>query len=263
MPLTRFKLILVMTAFGGIIVCARTHPHSVRLLFTGDILLSREVASELEHRRVSPWSRFTHLFHNVQWVSGNLEGAFGSPSDCIEFARPCFASLDSLVEFLKLAGFDGLALENNRAGDLGSAGREHTRNLLKQESLVPVEFENSPQFVRVGDANIALISATLIPAADGRVQRIPSPEVSQKLRIAREAADLVVVSIHWGVEYQRLPGAEQRAQARWLIRQGADLIVGHHPLAPQMVQHLAESSVTDRRSNRPRRNAHAKVCSFS
>jgi poly-gamma-glutamate capsule biosynthesis protein CapA/YwtB (metallophosphatase superfamily) len=227
--LIRFKLILVITAFGTIAVFARTQPHSVRLLFTGDILLSRHVASELGHRRVSPWARFTDLFHNAQWVSGNLEGAFGSPADCIESVRVCFASPDSAVEFLRTAGFHGLTLENNHAGDLGSAGREHTRNLLKKESLMPVDFENSPQFARVGDATLGLISVTLIPAADGRVQRIPSPEISQKLHAAREAADLVVVSIHWGVEYQRLPGAGQREQAHWLIQQGADLIVGHHP----------------------------------
>ena len=229
LPLIRFKLILVITAFGTITVCAKTQPHSVRLLFTGDILLSHQVASELEHRRVSPWARFTDLFHNAQWVSGNLEGSFGSPSDCIESARLCFAIPDSFVEFLSLGGSHGLTLENNHAGDLGSAGREHTRNLLKKESLVPVDFENSPQFARVGDARIALISVTLIPAADGRVQRIPSPEISQKLHAAREAVDLVVVSIHWGSEYQRLPDAGQREQARWLIQQGTDLIVGHHP----------------------------------
>jgi hypothetical protein len=228
-PLIRLKLILVMTAFGAIVVCPGTQPHSARLLFTGDILLSRHVASELEHRRVSPWARYTDLFHNAQWVSGNLEGAFGLRSDCIQSAHVCFASPDSYVQFLRMAGFHGLTLENNHAGDLGSAGRDHTRSLLGQESLVPVDFENSPQFAMVGDATLALISVTLIPAADGRVQRIPSPEMAQKLRAAREAADLVVVSIHWGIEYERLPDASQREQARWLIQQGADLIVGHHP----------------------------------
>lgn len=113
MPSPRFNLILLIATFGTIIVCAKTQSHSARLLFTGDILLSRHVASELEHRRISPWTRFTDLFHNAQWVSGNLEGAFGSPSDCIESARVCFASPDSAVEFLRTAGFHGLTLENN------------------------------------------------------------------------------------------------------------------------------------------------------
>jgi poly-gamma-glutamate synthesis protein (capsule biosynthesis protein) len=84
------------------------------------------------------------------------------------------------------------------------------------------------------ETKLAILSITLIPAADGRVQHIPSIEISQKLRLARERADLIVVSIHWGSEYQRLTGATQRAQARWLIQQGADLIVGHHPHVVQL-----------------------------
>jgi poly-gamma-glutamate capsule biosynthesis protein CapA/YwtB (metallophosphatase superfamily) len=158
-----------------------------------------------------------------------LEGALGAPSACIESARPCFATPDSAVKLLKLAGFRGLTLENNHAGDLGSAGRERMRKLLQQESLAAIDFENSPFTAQAGDEKIALVSVTLIPAADGRVQKIPSDEISEKLQKARQLADLVVVSIHWGHEYQKLVDATQREQAHWLIRQGADLIVGHHP----------------------------------
>jgi poly-gamma-glutamate synthesis protein (capsule biosynthesis protein) len=211
----RFTLILSLIVLG--------------ILFTGDILLSRRVADKVQHRKLSPWVHFADLFHSAQWVSGNLEGALGSPSDCQSAARPCFATSESLVRLLKEAGFHGLSVENNHAGDLGSAGRERTRRLLEQESLLPIDFENSPEYVRVADATIALLAITVIPAADGRVQQIPSTELSEKLRTARQRADLVVVSIHWGVEYQRLPDTTQRTQARWLVQQGADLIVGHHP----------------------------------
>jgi len=183
----------------------------------------------LERRRVSPWARFAQLFNDSQWVSGNLEGALGSPSACIASAQPCFATPDSAVRLLRIAGFHGLTLENNHAGDLGSAGRERTHRLLQKESLAAIDFENSPFVAEAGDTKIAVISITLIPATDGRVQKIPSDQISEKLRKASQLADLVVVSIHWGVEYQRLPDAGQRAQARWLIQQGTDLIVGHHP----------------------------------
>lgn len=229
MPLIRSMLILSLMVLVIFSVGAGTQSRSARLLFTGDILLSRHVADEAEHRRVSPWAHLADLFHSAQWVSGNFEGAVGSPSDCMSAARPCFAISESLVPLLKQAGFHGLTMENNHAGDLGSAGRERTRRLLEQESMLPIDFENSPEYTRVGDATIAFLAITVIPAADGRVQRIPSTEISQKLRTARERADLVVVSIHWGVEYQGLPDTTQRAQARWLVEQGADLIVGHHP----------------------------------
>lgn len=225
----RLNALLLFLTIGIFAASVRTQPRGTRLLFTGDILLSRHVAEELQRRRVSPWAQFAHLFGDSQWVSGNLEGALGAPSACIESARPCFATPDSAVKLFKLAGFRGLTLENNHAGDLGNVGRERTRKLLQQESLAAIDFENSPFFAQAGDEKIALVSVTLIPAADGRVQKIPSDEISEKLQKARQLADLVVVSIHWGHEYQKLVDATLREQAHWLIRQGADLIVGHHP----------------------------------
>jgi len=225
----RLNALLVVLTASILAASVGTQPRGTRLVFTGDILLSRHVAEELQRRRVSPWTPFAQLFGDSQWVSGNLEGALGSPSACIESARPCFATPDSAVRLLKMAGFHGLTLENNHAGDLGSAGRERTRGLLLKESLAAIDFENSPFVAQAGDAKIALISITLIPAADGRVQKVPSEEISEKLWKARQLADLVVVSIHWGNEYQKLVDAAQRAQAHWLIQLGADLIVGHHP----------------------------------
>lgn len=228
---TRFKPIFVAVAVATLAVSTETQapPKTTRLLFTGDILLSRQVAAELQNRKISPWTRFAGLFQDAQWVSGNLEGALGPTSECLKATRMCFATSDSAVQLLKMGGFSGVTFENNHAGDLGSAGRQRTRKLLEEASLAAVDFENSPRIVQVRDTSLALISITLIPAVDGRVQQIPSIEISQKLRLAREQADLVVVSIHWGSEYQRLPDSTQRTQARWLIQQGVDLIVGHHP----------------------------------
>jgi poly-gamma-glutamate synthesis protein (capsule biosynthesis protein) len=224
----RLNALLVVLTASILTASVGMQPRGTRLVFTGDILLSRHVAEELQRRRVSPWTPFAQLFGDSQWVSGNLEGALGSPSACIKSARPCFATPDSAVQLLKMAGFHGLTLENNHAGDLGSAGRKRTRRLLQKESLAAIDFENSPFVAQAGDAKIALISITLIPAADGRVQKIPSDQISEKLRKASQLADLVVVSIHWGNEYQKLVDEAQRAQAHWLIQNGADVIVGHH-----------------------------------
>jgi Bacterial capsule synthesis protein PGA_cap len=222
-------LLLAVIAFFSVGTLAQTQPKPARLLFTGDILLSRHVISELERRKVSPWARFTDLFQSAQWVSGNLEGALGQASECQKPAPLCFAISENAPALLKNAGFTGVTLENNHAADLGSVGRNRTRSLLDEAQLTSVDFENSPHTLQIGGTRLALLSISLIPATDKRVQEIPSTQVAEKLRLARERADLVVVSIHWGTEYQKLPEAIQRTQAHWLIQQGADLIVGHHP----------------------------------
>jgi poly-gamma-glutamate capsule biosynthesis protein CapA/YwtB (metallophosphatase superfamily) len=222
-------LLVVVAAVVAVGTPAQTETNSARLLFTGDILLSRHVISELERRKVSPWANFADLFQNAEWVSGNLEGAIGQASECQKPAPLCFVIPETAIGLLKNAGFTGVTLENNHAGDLGGTGRERTRRSLEEARLTAVNFENSPRIVRIAGKRLALVSITLVRAADKRVEEIPSTEVSEKLRLARVDADLVVVSIHWGTEYQRSPDKSQRAQAHWLIQHGADLIVGHHP----------------------------------
>jgi poly-gamma-glutamate synthesis protein (capsule biosynthesis protein) len=41
--------------------------------------------------------------------------------------------------------------------------------------------------------------------------------------------DLIIVNIHWGVEYEHVFNKTQQDLARDLIDSGADIIIGHHP----------------------------------
>jgi poly-gamma-glutamate capsule biosynthesis protein CapA/YwtB (metallophosphatase superfamily) len=57
------------------------------------------------------------------------------------------------------------------------------------------------------------------------------------IRFVRHLADLVIVSVHWGVEYAPRPLKEQVQWAHEMIDAGADLVVGGHP---HVVQPLEE-----------------------
>jgi poly-gamma-glutamate capsule biosynthesis protein CapA/YwtB (metallophosphatase superfamily) len=201
----------------------------LRLLFTGDILLSRKVEAELKHRNRSPWINLQKLFRDAEWVAGNFEGAIGHPSDCISSKSPCFATQEADLELLQHAGFRALVIENNHAGDLGNAGRRQTLKAFHQAGLLAVDFKNSPQFIQAGKVTLALVAVTTIPAADGQVQHLPSGEVLEKLRMARLRANVLVVSVHWGHELIEWPSDTQRKEAAWLVENGADLVLGHHP----------------------------------
>ncbi len=56
------------------------------------------------------------------------------------------------------------------------------------------------------------------------------------MRLARQNADAVIVSIHWGYEYQGRHDPAQEAIARSLVEAGADLVIGHHPHTVQGTQ---------------------------
>jgi len=229
-PGTRVALTLVGAAVLGAAVLLRAPAgRAERLLFTGDILLSRQVAIEMRRTGASPFDSVTPLFHKADWVGGNLEGAIGSADACRTPDTTCFAFPDTAPVLLSRAGFSAVTIENNHAADLGREGRERTREALRHAGILALDFVHSPAFVRVGGLTMAVVAVSLVQAADGHVDSVPSVALAQKLRLARALADLVTVSIHWGTELEDWPSDTQRRVAEWLVDEGADLVVGHHP----------------------------------
>jgi hypothetical protein len=203
----------------------------LRLLFTGDILMSRQVTAEMERTRRNPWEGWPPIFHDADWVVGNLEGAVGSPADCVTTSErsPCFAMPEATLKVVHQAGFRALSTANNHSGDLGVAGRRATRKVLIEEGLGALSFESSPAFWRFEDITLGVVAFSMVAGPDAQRVEVPSPLLRQKLRLARRLANLVVVYVHWGSELLDWPNAEQRSAAKWLAGQGADLIAGHHP----------------------------------
>lgn len=219
-------LVCLMAAGAAL---ARTRPRA-RLLFAGDVMLSRQVRLERERTGREPWDSLAPLLASADWAGANLEGAVGPDSSCAA-ADPslCFAMDEDAPARLAAAGFDAVSVENNHAADLGGAGRARTLRALARAGVLGADFEGSPRFVRVGDVTVAIVAVTLVPGSDGRVQAIPSLAVAQRLRLARSLANVVVASVHWGTELQDWPNAAQRMAAEWLVDHGADVVVGHHP----------------------------------
>lgn len=56
---------------------------------------------------------------------------------------------------------------------------------------------------------------------------------------ARREADVVVVSLHWGVEYASRPTDEQKELARAAVEAGADVVLGHHTHSLEGMQLLS------------------------
>ena len=217
----------------------------IRLLFTGDVLLSRQVTIEISQKQQSPWNSLGNLFHSADWVGGNLEGAVGMDANCRESIErsPCFAVDPSLIAWARAAGFTALGNENNHAGDLGAFGRDATGQALAAAELLSLTFAASPAFLRFGDVTVALVAVTTVPDHDGHPAELPSVELEQKLRLAHALANVVVVSIHWGSELMDWPTEQQRRQAGWLVAHGADLIFGSHPHVIQTPECIAGKPV--------------------
>jgi len=239
MPSTRSVLVLALLFAAWL--PAPGQEQASRILFTGDILLSRQVQREIEQTGRFPWAPFADLFRSATWVAGNLEGAVGQQQECLPALaeNPCFAIAPQLVPLLAQAGFRALSIANNHSADLGAAGIVATRSSLRDSGLDAISFDESPVFLTIGTYRVAIVAVSTVPARNGSRERIPSIAMRQKLQLARTLSELVIVSVHWGSELLDWPSDEQRTAAAWLVANGADLLVGHHPHVVQPAECVA------------------------
>ena len=193
--------------------------------------IARVVEQQLIHNPQSLSRALSSILSGADLAVGNLEGAVGTQDGCLESARqvPCFPIREEFLPLLRAAGFSAIGLANNHSSDLGSAARQATRTLLAQNDLAALTYEESPRFIRIHDLTIGLVSLSLIAGRNQPAVDVPGIELRQKLRLAKSISNLVVGYIHWGSEFLDWPDKKQRQAADWLVRNGADIIVGHHP----------------------------------
>ena len=61
-------------------------------------------------------------------------------------------------------------------------------------------------------------------------------DIRKDIAALRSKVDVLILSLHWGMEYDSLPSARQREQAHQLLDWGADMILGHHPHVVQGIE---------------------------
>ena len=222
----RYGILVLLTFF--LLVSCQHQDEEIRILFIGDILLSRQVKKEYDYRKVSPWENLKPLFLNSDLVIGNLEGSVGTISDTVTSSL-LFAIDSADISLLSDAGFNLIGIENNHSYDLGIEGRQNTINKLLKNNIHPVGFEHSPYFISVKGVVLSIVTINTIAGNNCPQNPMYSIELRQKMALAKSLSNMVIVSIHWGNELLDWSNKTQQEAAKWLIAEGADIIIGSHP----------------------------------
>lgn len=220
------------------------------LVAAGDIMLSRWVGvkQRASGDNTHAFRNVANIFRNADIAFANLESPFNNKGPFITEGM-VFKAEPEYIEGLVFSGFDVLSLANNHFGNQQRFGMEYTFNHLEENNIgycgagknsasahePYVISRNEISFAFLCYNGIAPKSTEATEDAAGHAWARPE-EVTVDVARAKKKADVVIVSMHHGVEYTIKPNLEQIEFAHAAIDAGAETVIGHHPHVVQEVE---------------------------
>ena len=168
----------------------------------------------------------------------------------------------NLLQALKFSGVKIVSFANNHVFDQGYAGFGETQEHLREQGILftgagnteetawkPVILEKNGIKVgwlgmtrwlnggrnpeKEGDPHVAFFP---YPGESLGAPGLDENAVIAAIKAARAQCDLLVISIHWGVEYATAPNAKDIEIAHEMLEAGASAVIGHHPHVLQPIE---------------------------
>lgn len=228
-------------------------PESFTIAASGDIIIHESMADAAA--RPDGWD-FSPMFSLVAPILTRADLAIChiesplSPDNSQLSYYPVFNVPNQLADAIAQAGYDSCSLASNHSTDTGLAGIDGTISALNRSGVAHAGVARSKaerDRVKLLDANgvaVAHLSFTYgmnngeLPAEDSHLVNVIDEAAiladAQRARLA--GARYVILSLHWGTEYNPNPDIFQTDLGpRLLASTSVDLILGHHAHVVQPV----------------------------
>ncbi len=238
----------------------QTQTYTDELFLTGDLLMHKPVYTDglQADGTYNYTSMFTDLSDMAQGYDlkyYNQESILGGTQLGLS-SYPCFNSPQEAGDAMVADGFNLVSTANNHSLDKGEAGIQSSVEYWKKQEKYDVHMAGTYESADEQDdihvyakngITYSFLSWTygcngLKPPSgkDYLVDMYPDrvDEMLNQVREADQRSDVVIVAMHWGIEYQFDPSDEQKTLAQQLADAGADIIIGNHPHVIEPVQWL-------------------------
>jgi gamma-polyglutamate biosynthesis protein CapA len=203
---------------------------SAEIVIVGDIMLDRNVRNIIKETGFDEFFKgVKDLISGADLSIGNLEGPFTtypSVTTNLKNKELKFTFDPAHAPALAQLGFDILGLANNHTLNFGREGLEMTRRYIGSSGMIyygdPLNKDEISTIVTKNNIAIGLIGFH-------EFSYINYDKVLNEIVRLRPLVDVLIVTPHWGEEYQKEPTIKMEEWAHKFIDLGGDAVIGSHP----------------------------------
>ena len=227
----------------------------IRISAVGDILCENSILEDAYDTDTQSYD-FTSMFKNMSTFFADSDITVGTmETNFTENKYSGYGKRNSPISFaeaIKNIGVDLVSVSTNHSLDYGIEGLQETKRALEGIGYDVVGDnlgESRVKIKTIKNTKIAFLSYTYgFENQSSKTKdeldsaNMYNSEIAQKdLEYAKENADYSIIIMHWGDVYSTKPNKEQQNIAKFLVENGADMILGNHASAVQKMEIMQNS----------------------
>jgi len=212
----------------------------ININFVGDIMLGevfenykRGVKSSILKKKINPFEYCINEFEKSDLNIANLECVLSNFSNREMPFSELLRIPTCFVEILKKNKINVLNLANNHTLDHGIEAFNEMYNILNDHGIktfgisINDFFQTKPLIVKIKGTNIGFFGYNLSNISDDELYKRIF-KIIEIIRKERKSVDILVLSLHFGYEYSNIPAPKFVEICKKLIKEGTDILYGHH-----------------------------------
>ena len=254
---------------------------SVSMIMVGDALIHSSIYNDAQEKTNYNGYDFASMLTYIKDIVSNYDLAYYNQETILggdEIGLSDYPTFNSPYEFgdaMLDAGFNMVSLATNHTIDRGQEAvenscaywKQHEDEVLYAGSYCSEEERNEVKVKEMNDITYSMLSYTYgtngIPVPEGKEYMVNvwptdlaindpdsddeyqayKEQVKKDIDAVRDKVDVLMVAMHWGVEYTHTPTAYQEDMANYLASLGVDIIIGSHPHVVQPVTWIDDTLV--------------------
>ncbi|MDD4643691.1 MAG: CapA family protein [Bacilli bacterium] len=227
--------------------------YSLSMAMVGDLIVHANVYIDA---KINNTYDFSPMFTDVKdFITShdlafyNQETPFGG-KELGYSGYPIFNTPSEVGDEMLHMGFNLISLANNHTMDKGERGAVNSLKYWNSKDVMTAGSylsEEDRKKINIQEKNG--ITYTMLAYGDLTNRAIPygkpyllnmydKNKVKEDIERVRDKVDLLIVSMHWGIEYALQPSNKQKEIAAYLASLGVDIIIGHHTHSVQPIEYI-------------------------
>jgi len=218
---------------------------NIKILFVGDISLGGEYVSRFGSdppKWAKPFADLEPIFRSADLRIGNLESPLFQSSNPQQ-KRNLLEAPSNSVKALNFLGFTALNLANNHLTDQGREGIKRTCEILNTNMISyfgageNLEAALRPAIIHAHGFSFAIlgyaseaqdVGAKPATGSRGGCAPLSLDRIERDIDLIRGKVSHIIISLHWGYQFDLYPEPEQIELSRKIIDMGVLIVYGHH-----------------------------------